>query len=191
MRRFANFVRKPVIVLVAVSSVLAGNAWGASQQMGAPRLLLPHQWVRGYFDFELAPPHHEIDLGVCAVPGSACSAYARYQWSAYIEVHPFGRGPLEHAFVFVNPIAYGGDTLPQVRYSASPAPILWERTSGVGLELPKGFQLRLTQHQNYMLGRFAEPGAMPMNPNGPYGLNMKIGVRWNFGGWDNSSGPVR
>ena len=149
------------------------------------QLFLPRHWIRGYLDFDVAPQHHEIDLGLCTPP--ACSGYARYAWSAYVEAQPIGRGLLKPLIVFAAPKLYGGDNEPGVRYTASPALIAWEREAGVGWALPKNLELRLTQHQTFLLGRFTGPGARPVNPNGPYGANVRVGVRWKFGGWGSSS----
>lgn len=157
------------------------SAEGASEN----RQVFPRHWLRGYLDLELAPPHHEVDLGLCLTPG--CSGYARYQWSAYVEAQPFARGLLKSGFVFAEPKLYGGNNVPQAQYTASAALIAWEREAGVGWVLPRGFELRLTQHQTFLLGRFTRAAAPPVRPDGPYGANMRVGVRWNFGGWGSSS----
>src|SRR5690349_19855338 len=62
------------------------------------RTFFPHNWIRGYSDFEVAPSHNEPDLGRCMFPqpttaggtASTCSAYARYLFSGYIEFQPLG-----------------------------------------------------------------------------------------------------
>src|SRR5690348_1649186 len=41
-------------------------------------LLFGKGFIRGYADFELAPPHNEPDLGRCNQPQPTCSAFARY-----------------------------------------------------------------------------------------------------------------
>ena len=63
------------------------------------RLFFPHNWVRGYTDFEVAPSHNEPDLGRCAYPqpasaggaSTSCTAYARYLISL-----DQGGGPVAH-----------------------------------------------------------------------------------------------
>src|SRR5438874_12962931 len=59
----------------------------------------PHNWIRGYTEFAVAPSHNEPDLGRCMFPqpstaggaASQCTAYARYLFSGYIEMHPLGQ----------------------------------------------------------------------------------------------------
>jgi hypothetical protein len=106
-----------------------------------------------------------------------------------MEVEPMGRGPLRGFFIFIDPKVFGGENLPQQRYTASAAPILWEPTLGAGFELPKNFELRLTHHQVHLLGRYTAAGgaAATLRTDGPYGINTTVGVRWNFGGWGHSS----
>ena len=68
----------------------------------------PHNWLRGYVDFDVAPPHNEPDLGRCSPSStvivsagganSNCNAYARYLWSGYLEVQPFGKTFARHVF---------------------------------------------------------------------------------------------
>ncbi len=155
------------------------------------RLLFPHNFVRGFVDFQIAPPHNEVDLGLCAPrmgPPQAgvaeCAAFARYIWDGYVEVQPLGRGPLRRLFLFTEPKLFGGDNLPQLRYTASPSGILLENTIGAGVALPRQFELRLTHHWNKLLGRYsAMPSAVTLRPDGPYGLYTTVGVRWYFGGY--------
>jgi hypothetical protein len=155
------------------------------------RALFPRDFVRGYLDFQMAPPHNEFDLGLCA-PGGAtapgatdrCAGFARFMWSGYVELQPFGRSLLRRGFLFVEPKVFGGKNEPQRSYTYSPALILWERTIGVGVELPARFELRVAQHRTYLLGRYgAKPTALTLRPDGPYGLHATVGVRWYFGGY--------
>ena len=163
----------------------------ASHQASGERLLFPRNFVRGYVDFQLAPPHNEPDVGRCAGPfgphGAAhapCTAFARYVWSGYVELQPLGQGPFRHVFLFLEPKFFFGNNVPQFRYSASSRPIAFERAVGIGLELPKNFELRFAQHQVHWLGRFHKNlGSGDLRTDGPYGLYATIGVRWYFGGW--------
>src|SRR4029077_11864227 len=56
------------------------------------RTFFPHDWVRGFTQFEGAPPHNEPDLGRCGATNppqgarSPCTAFARYMISGYMEV---------------------------------------------------------------------------------------------------------
>ena len=194
--------------------VFCGGAWGAepeapaaanapvqqlSTQVSNPegRRFFPENFVRGFVDFEVSPPHNEIDTGLCALAINnfdfekhpTCTAYARYAWSGYVELQPFGRAHWRRLFFFVEPKVYGGNNLPQENYTASGAPILWERTVGVGVELPEGFELRVKNHQVNLLGRFAEEGGTAtLRTDGPYGQYTTVGVRWSFGGYGRSGG---
>ncbi len=101
-----------------------------------------------------------------------------------------GRGPLRHAFLFLEPKFFLGENVPQFRYTASAAPMVFERSIGLGLELPKNFELRVTQHQVYWLGRYSRNlGSADLGTDGPYGLYATVGVRWYFGGWGRR--PIR
>jgi hypothetical protein len=182
-------------------TILAGGAWCDDQEtsdrkvadQSAP-LFFPHNFVRGFVDFQVAPPHNEVDLGLCTLTkanpdtNTSCSAYARYVWSGYVELQPMGRGPLRHVFLFAEPKVFGGDNVPQERYTASASLILWESSVGVGFKLPKNLELRVTNHQVNLLGRYAQPnGAALLRTDGPYGLYSTVGVRWCFGGWGHSN----
>jgi hypothetical protein len=164
---------------------------------GAPegRTVFPHNWLRGYIDFEVAPSHNEPDLGRCS-PASAsnfggasstCNAYARYLWGGYLEVQPFGKTIARHAFFFFTPMFSFGNNVPQFKYTASMAAIAYERSVGLGIELPKNFEFRLTQHQVDWLGRYKHGvGPADLGTAGPYGLYTTIGARWYFGGYGRS-----
>jgi len=158
----------------------------------------PHNWIRGYTDFEVAPSHNEPDLGRCAFPqpvgsggtASGCTAYARYLFSGYIEFQPLNRTFAKHIFLFFEPKFSFGRNIPQVSYLGSMEPIAYDRSVGVAIELPKNLNLRITQHQVDYLGRYSNTlGPADLRTNGPYGLYTTVGVRWNFGGYGHSSTP--
>jgi hypothetical protein len=91
---------------------------------------------------------------------------------------------MRHAFFFWRSTFSFGNNVPQFKYTASMAPIAYEHSIGLGIELPKNFELRLTQHQVYWLGRYNQNlGPADMNMPGPYGLHTTIGARWYFGGY--------
>jgi hypothetical protein len=162
------------------------SSWGAPEG----RTFFPHNWLRGYTDFSFAPPHNEPDLGRCAPVSSAssnCNAYARYLWSGYLEVQPFGKTFARHAFVFFTPTFSFGNNVPQFKYTASMAGIAFERAVGLGVELPKNFEFRVTQHQVDWLGKYNNiVGSADLGTSGPYGLYTTIGARWYFGGYGRS-----
>jgi hypothetical protein len=160
------------------------------------RLLFPKNWIRGYTDFSVAPSHNEPDLGRCAFPqpasaggaASACTAYARYLLSGYVELQPFGRTFARHFFLFFEPKFSFGRNIPQINYTGSMIPIAFDRSVGVALELPKNFQVRVTQHQVDYLGRYSNNlGPADLHTTGPYGLYSTVGVRWSFGGYGHNN----
>jgi hypothetical protein len=161
-----------------------------SPEAPANRAWFPHNWARGYVNFEVAPPHNEPDLGRCSYspPGNtACSGYARYLWSGYLELQPLGRTFARHIFLFYQPIFSFGNNVPQLKYTVSFAPIALDRSIGVGFKLPKNFEVRITQHQVDFLGKYSgNLGPADLHTNGPYGLYATAGVRWYFGGYGQS-----
>ncbi len=165
-------------------------SWGVPEG----RLLFPHNWLRGYTDFEVAPPHNEPDLGRCSqssavivMAGGAnsnCNAYARYLLGGYLEIQPFGKTFARHVFLFYTPMFSFGNNVPQFKYTASMAPIAYDRAVGIGIELPKNFEIRVTQHQVDWLGKYTHNvGLADLGTSGPYGLYSTIGARWYFGGY--------
>jgi len=169
------------------------SSWGVPEG----RMFFPHHWLRGYVGFDIAPSHNEPDLGRCsqsqAVISSAggassnCNAYARYLWSGYLEIQPFGRTWARHAFLFFTPTFSFGNNVPQFKYTASMDGIAFERSVGFGFELPKNFELRVTQHQVDWLGKYNHNvGLADLGTSGPYGLYTTIGARWYFGGYGRS-----
>ena len=183
---------------VATSAAPAADPGAAPSPKLAPwgvpegRTFFPHNWVRGYVDFDVAPPHNEPDLGRCSPVGSVivaaggansnCNAYARYLLGGYLEVLPFGKTTARHLFVFFTPTFSFGNNVPQFKYTASMAGIALDRSVGVGFELPKNFELRVTQHQVDWLGKYNNNvGIADLGTSGPYGLYTTIGARWSFG----------
>ena len=168
-------------------------SWGVPEG----RMFFPHDWVRGYVDFGVAPSHNEPDLGRCSpshsvivLAGGAssnCTAYARYLLSGYLEVQPFGKTLARHLFLFFTPTFSFGDNVPQFKYTASINGIAFERAVGFGFELPKNFEFRVTQHQVDWLGKYNHNvGLADLSTPGPYGLYTTIGARWYFGGYGRS-----
>jgi hypothetical protein len=170
-------------------------SWGVPEG----RMFFPHNWLRGYVDYVVAGPHNEPDLGRCTqsqtiikMAGGAtspCNAYARYLLGGYLEVQPFGKTFARHLFIFFTPMFSFGNNVPQFKYTASMDAIAYDRAVGIGLELPKHFEIRVTQHQVDWLGKYRNkiidpsvPG-LDLGTSGPYGLYSTIGARWYFGGY--------
>ena len=154
MRRFRPSRRTPWDRDSGHARLRPGDPGPSSHLPGAcPRagLFFPHDWLRGYVDFAVAPPHNEPDLGRCSQSqavivsaggaNSTCNAYARYLMGGYLEVQPFGKTFARHVFVFFTPTFSFGNNVPQFKYTASMAPIAFERSVGIGIELPKNFEI--------------------------------------------------
>ena len=163
---------------------------GGQAQRGNGGALFPANWLRGYADFEFAPPTNEPDLGRCRASagstggGAACAAFARYVLGGYIEARPFAGRLLNRVFLFAAPRMFAGNNLPQVNYTASANPIALESLAGAGIALGDNFELRAVRHAVYWLGRYrGNLGAADLGPNGPYGHYATIGLRWYFGGY--------
>src|SRR5260370_2666135 len=74
-------------------TVATGHASPTAEES---RTFFPHNWVRGYTDFEVAPSHNEPHLGRCPFPPPSgttptCTAYARYLLAVSVEFQPFIR----------------------------------------------------------------------------------------------------
>lgn len=189
------FALSVVVAPSAVSQTVTNEATISSSravQASPSSFFFPRNWVRGYTDFAVAPPHNEPDLGRCMYPqpvsaggtASQCTAYARYIMSGYIEIQPLARTPLRHLFFFLEPRFSFGRNIPQVSYEESMEPIAYDRSMGASFQLPRNFELRLTQHQVDYLGRYGRPlGPADLRTTGPYGLYTTVSVRWSFGGY--------
>jgi hypothetical protein len=153
------------------------------------RWLFPKDALRGYIDFAIAPPHNEPDLGRCEPFIDPCRAFARYVLSGYVEFQPFARGPLKHFYSFFEPRAWFGSTLPQRDYTWGGNPIALERILGMGIELPKNFEFRLTNHAVTSFGQYSNKLSITDGgPDKPLGRYSTVGVRWYFGGYGRRTG---
>jgi hypothetical protein len=193
-----GFLTFSVLPARAQTNTLESATYGA-KPAAAPRTFFPKNWIRGYVDYAVAPPHNEPDLGRCAFPqpvvaggaASTCTAYARYLISGYVELQPLGRTPARHIFLFIEPKMSFGRNIPQMSYVASMEPMAFDRSVGIGFQLPRNFELRATQHQVDWLGRYSKSlGAADFRTNGPYGLYATFGVRWSFGGYGHQGAPA-
>jgi len=89
---------KKISLLFVVLGLCAGSQ--AQQARPADRMFLPSDTLWGYAQFDIAPPHNEIDPNLCRADAgnfggvnAPCNAFARYMLSGILEVRPFGRGP--------------------------------------------------------------------------------------------------
>ena len=177
-----------LLVVIVLSSVAA-----LAQQAGTPaneRMFFPSDTFWGYAQFDLAPPHNEIDPNICASDAgkfggvnAPCNAFARYMLSGILEVRPFGRGPFRRFMLFGEPAFLFGRNVPQTLYTWSFDAIGVEHSWGAAIYLGKGFEARVTQH--FLFDRFgsrdANLGAADLGPNGPWGRYNAIGIRKYFG----------
>jgi hypothetical protein len=154
------------------------------------RTFFPHDTLWGYGQFDLAPPHNEIDPNMCA--GNAkdyggknapCNLFARYMLSGYVEARPFGKGQFRRFMVFYQPAVLFGKTVPQSLYTWSFDAIGLEQAWGVGVYLGQGMEFRFTQH--FLFDRWGARdrnlGPADLGNNGPWGRYNAIGVRKYFG----------
>ena len=203
-------MKKITLTLFAFSVAVAPSARSQTTTNDAPTssshsvqaspssYFFPRNWIRGYTDFAVAPSHNEPDLGRCMFPqpasaggtSSQCTAYARYLFSGYLEVQPLARTPFRHLFLFFEPRFSFGRNIPQLSYQASMEPMAYDRAVGAAFELPRNFQLRVTQHQVDYLGRYSGSlGPADLHTTGPYGLYATVSVRWTFGGYGRNGAP--
>jgi len=177
------------------TSVQTGSQTGSSWKLwheGGPgdRMFFPKDMFYGWAQFDLAPPHNEIDPNLCAGNSYAyggvnapCNMFARYMISGTLEVRPFGRGPLRRLEVWGSPTFLFGKNVPKTLYTWSMDAIGIEHSWGAGIYLDKGFEFRVTQHFLFdRLGaRDTYLGQADLGNNGPWGRYMSVGVRKTFG----------
>lgn len=176
--------------LVCVALCTAAYAQTGSITDTTDRMFLPKDTLWGYAQFDLAPPHNEIDPNLCNASArdfgganAPCSEFARYMLSGVIEARPFGRGQFRRLFVFAEPHFLFGKNVPQALYTWSPDAIGVERSWGGGAYIGRGFEFRVTQH--YLFQRFGARdtnlGPADLGVNGPWGRYTTVGVRKYFG----------
>ncbi|MGH9539428.1 MAG: hypothetical protein ACRD3H_16000 [Terriglobales bacterium] len=178
------------LTLSGVISAQEAPAGNGASPAATDRLFLPHDMFWGYGQFDVAPPHNEIDPNLCradaGISGGVndpCTAFARYMLSGYVEIRPFGRTQLRRFFLFGEPRFLFGKNLPQTLYTWSFDAIGVERSWGAGIYMGKGVEMRVTQH--FLFSRFGARdrnlGPADLGPNGPWGRYNTIGVRKYFG----------
>jgi len=151
------------------------------------RLFFPEGWIFGYVQFDIAPPHNEPDPNLCAAnagdyggANSQCTAFARYLLGGNVVIHPFGRTFLRFLKFEATPTFAMGKNVPQYLYTWSFQAIGMERSWAAAIDLPKRFDIRVTQHFLWWRGD-ANLGPAYLGPNGPWGRYTTIGVRKVFG----------
>ncbi|HYA24419.1 MAG TPA: hypothetical protein VEF05_09680 [Terriglobales bacterium] len=183
---------KQSFLWIAVCLVLCGalQAQDGSITDTSDRFFLPRDSFWGFAQFDLAPPHNEIDPNLCAGNSGAyggvnapCSEFARYMLHGLLEVRPFGQGQLRRLMFFGEPTFLFGKNIPRTLYTWSFDAIGIEHSWGVGVYIAKGFEFRVTQHFLFdRLGaRDKNLGPADLGNNGPWGRYNAIGVRKYFG----------
>ncbi len=154
------------------------------------RFFLPHDTFWGWAQFDLAPPHNEIDPNLCAPNAGSyggvnapCSLFARYMLSGHLELRPFGKGQLRRFMLFGDPSFLFGKNLPQTLYTWSFDAIGIEHDWGAGVYLGKGFEARVASHFRFdRLGaRDKYLGPADLGNNGPWGRYNSVAIRKYFG----------
>ena len=177
MKTLAWILAFPVLVSVLSGAQSAPPASGPTDATAQERMFLPRDTFWGWAQFDLAPPHNEIDPNLCRADAgisggvdSPCNAFARYMISGYVEAHPFGRGPFRRLFAFGEPRFLFGKNLPQTLYTWSMDAIGLENAWGGGIYLGKGFEMRVTQHMLFTRfgARDRNLGPGDLGPNGPW-----------------------
>jgi len=177
-------------LLVLSFAVCAVSQEQPKTAVNGGRFFFPKNWIWGYAQFDLAPPHNEIDPNLCASNAAdfggkdaVCNAFARYMLGGYVEFRPFARTPLKRLLFFGAPNFLFGKNVPQSLYTWSWDGIGWERSWGAGIEIGKGFEMRVTQH--FLFQRFGQRdrflGPADLGLNGPWGRYNSVGVRKYFG----------
>ena len=181
---------KRIYLLVLISTFGVGSQGQQVKGKSGDRMFLPSDTFWGYAQFDIAPPHNEIDPNLCRSDAgkfgganAPCNAFARYMLSGLMEVRPFGRGPFQRFMLFGEPRFLFGKNVPQNLYTGSFDAIGVEHSWGAAIYLGKGFEMRVTQH--FLFDRFGARdrnlGAADVGPNGPWGRFNVIGVRKYFG----------
>lgn len=182
-------MKKFVLGFIAVVLCAAAQAQN-TPKAEAGRFFLPSDTFWGYAQFDIAPPHNEIDPNLCVATAGTyggknapCNAFARYMLSGILEVRPFGRTPLQRFMLWGEPKFLFGKNVPQNLYTWSFDAIGVEHSWGAAIFMGKGFELRVTQH--FLFDRFGARdrylGLADLGPNGPWGRYNTIGVRKYFG----------
>src|ERR1700686_3635471 len=190
MKKLVWIVAFPVLFSMFGFGQGEAPAGAASVTKAEDRMFFPRDTFWGWAQFDLAPPHNEIDPNLCA--GNAgqyggvnapCSLFARYMLSGILEVRPFGRGPLRRFMVFGAPAFLFGKNIPQTLYTWSLDAIGIEHSWGAAVYMGKGFEFRVTQHFLFdRLGaRDRNLGPGDQGNNGPWGRYMTVGGRKSFG----------
>jgi len=198
MKKLAWILAFPILMAISGRAQTSPPPATSSQadvnhdETNQDRMFFPRDMFWGWAQFDVAPPHNEIDPNLCAATAgqtqyggvhAPCSMFARYMISGTLEVRPFGRGQLRRFMLFGSPAFLFGKNLPQTLYTWSFDAIGIEHSWGAAIYAGKGFEFRVTQHFLFdRLGaRDTNLGAADLGNNGPWGRYATVGVRKTFG----------
>jgi len=201
MKQWAGILAAAILSAAAVAQTSASLSSQAGENSSVSsgvwreagpndRMFFPKDMLWGWAQFDLSPPHNEVDPNLCAgnsyVDGGAnapCNMFARYMISGVLEVRPFGRGPLRRFELFGAAAFLFGKNVPKTLYTWSPDAIGVEHSWGAGIYITRGFEFRITQHFLFdrMGSRDKNLGVADLGNNGPWGRYMTVGVRKTFG----------
>jgi hypothetical protein len=137
--------------------------------------------ANGYIEFSLAPPHNEIDPGICGLRNTDtyCSAFARYMLGENISIQPFANVPYaSHLRTHFNTNLLLGKTIPQYQYTWSPKAIGIERSASVGIMFSHNIELVGTQHYLFdIMNSDYKKSDVYKGNNGPWGRYNTVSVR--------------
>ena len=177
--------------LKVTTEASAGEPQTAPQAKPATqdRMFFPSDWIWGWGQFDIAPPHNEPDPNLCAANAGVidngrnarCNAFARYVLSGAVELRPFGQTVLRRVMAFFDPTLLFGKNVPQYLYTWDWTGIGMEYKYGVGVDLPYRFEFRFTGHPEIQRFSSRNLGPAYLGPNGPWGQYNTIGIRKYFG----------
>ncbi len=161
------------------------------------RLSLPTGWLYGHGQFDLASEYNEHDPGLCAPNAgqqqyggvnAPCNKFARYLLSGNFVFHPFGRTILHTLKFEWSPTLAFGKNLPHTLYTWDWNWIGMEHSWVAAVDLPKRFDIRMTQHFIWA-PQYSNLGPAYIGGNGPWGRYVTFGVRKSFGTYRDYYGP--
>src|ERR1700756_439951 len=142
-----------VVGILLMGALAAFSQENPKPAVSSDKLFFPRNWIWAWAQFDIAPPHNEVDPNLCAAnagdfggKNAPCNAFARYMLSGYVEFRPFARTPLKRLMFFGAPSFLFGKNVPHTLYTWSWDAMGWERSWGLGIDITRGFELRVTQH---------------------------------------------
>ena len=139
-------------------------------------MFFPKDWYWGWAEFDLAPPHNEVDPNLCAANSgqygginAQCNAFARYMISGNGRDSSHRPGMARRLNFFFTPNFLFGKNVPQYLYTWSWSGIGMEYKWGVGVDLPKRFEFASPAHPTWFAldratSRWVQPGLARMGP---------------------------